>query len=318
MEILTKKNTSQKIIIMLVIVILFNFVSPRICLADTASDVGGILFAPIQSLLLALADGAMNMIQNLALGTVRVPETNDDNTIKRDESGNIIYKTEQQEVPTLFVISNVQSGAEVAAGIAIGVLVGIGLVVGTILTGGALGGAVLAGAAIGLAAGFAVSSVVADWIPPTFYLPMYMITPEEIFANKLGMLDVNFFSPNDYDYLKLPMGDAPVKQESVAGQLQSMVSGAYFLIRNVAIIGLLSILVYIGIRIIISSSAQDKAKYKQRFLDWVIAMCLIFFLHYIMNFAVTLVQLITQALNDQNKQIMVLVRYGKHIKRQRV
>ncbi len=31
------------------------------------------------------------------------------------------------------------------------------------------------------------------------------------------------------------------------------------------------------IRIIISSSADDKAKYKQRLFDWLVAICLIFF-----------------------------------------
>lgn len=311
MEIFTKRSIAQKIIIMLVVVILFNFVSPRICLADeTASTVGGILFAPIQSFLLVIADGAMNMIQNLSLGTVRVPKTDDDNKQIKDENDNIVYETVQQEVPTLFKISNEKSGLDSTLGIVAGVLLGIGVVVGTIATGGALGGALIAALVVGTAAGFTVSSFVASWIPPTFYLPMYMITPEEIFSNKLGMLDVNFFSPNEFDDLSLASG-SNVKQESVAEQLQSMVSGAYFLVRNVAIIGLLSILVYIGIRIIISSSAQDKAKYKQRFLDWIIAMFLIFFLHYVMNFAVTMVQYITEALNSQNKQIMVLVRNQK-------
>ena len=60
--------------------------------------------------------------------------------------------------------------------------------------------------------------------------------------------------------------------------------------------GAVLILVYIGIRIIISSSAGDKAKYKQFFVDWVVALCLIFFLHYIMAFTMTMSETVTDVL----------------------
>ena len=56
-----------------------------------------------------------------------------------------------------------------------------------------------------------------------------------------------------------------------------------------------------GIRIVISSSAGDKAKYKQTFMDWLIALCLIFFLHYIMAFTMTIADQVTSVLGgDEN------------------
>ena len=67
-------------------------------------------------------------------------------------------------------------------------------------------------------------------------------------------------------------------------------------LRNIAIVGLLSALLYIGIRIVISSSAGDKAKYKQFFVDWVVALCLIFFMHYIMAFTMTMSETVTDVL----------------------
>lgn len=50
---------------------------------------------------------------------------------------------------------------------------------------------------------------------------------------------------------------------SVAKQLQPTIAKWYKTTRLIAIVGLLSVLVYVGIRIILSSTGQDKAKYKK-------------------------------------------------------
>mgnify|MGYP000083292580 FL=1 len=86
-------------------------------------------------------------------------------------------------------------------------------------------------------------------------------------------------------------------------QLRDTVATWYVALRNIAIVGLLSALLYIGIRIVISSSAGDKAKYKQFFVDWVVALCLIFFLHYIMAFTMTMSETVTDVLaGDRTNQ----------------
>lgn len=79
-----------------------------------------------------------------------------------------------------------------------------------------------------------------------------------------------------------------VEEYSSARELQSVVASWYKAFRNLALVALLSILVYIGIRIVLSSTAGDKAKYKQMLTDWVVALCLVFLMHYIMSFAVTI------------------------------
>ncbi|MBO5413434.1 MAG: hypothetical protein J6A29_03945 [Clostridia bacterium] len=88
----------------------------------------------------------------------------------------------------------------------------------------------------------------------------------------------------------------PIVRESSAKILQSTVSYWYNQLRNIAIIGLLSVLVYVGIRIVLSSAASDKSKYKEMLKDWAVAMCLLFFMHYFMNFTVTITQSISEAL----------------------
>lgn len=77
---------------------------------------------------------------------------------------------------------------------------------------------------------------------------------------------------------------------STAYRLQPIIAKWYTILRDLAIVALLSILVYVGIRIMISSTASDKAKYKQWLLDWIVALCLLFLMHYIMSFSNVLVK----------------------------
>lgn len=74
------------------------------------------------------------------------------------------------------------------------------------------------------------------------------------------------------------------QKTSTAGQLRSAISTWYKTLRVIALVGLLSVLVYVGIRIILSSTGQEKAKYKNMVTDWLVAICLLFVLHYIMSF----------------------------------
>ena len=88
------------------------------------------------------------------------------------------------------------------------------------------------------------------------------------------------------------------ERHSSAGVLRQIVSYWYNALRIIATLGLLSILVYTGIKILLSSTAADEAKYKTMLKNWLIAMCLLFFMHYFMTFTVTIVNSITEALTQ--------------------
>lgn len=112
--------------------------------------------------------------------------------------------------------------------------------------------------------------------------------------NKKSMKDNGFDFNKDIgniytqeEFYKNVKADDEVELSS-ARELQSVVASWYKAFRNLALVVLLSILVYIGIRIILSSTAGDKAKYKQMLTDWIVALCLVFLMHYIMSFAVTI------------------------------
>lgn len=127
--------------------------------------------------------------------------------------------------------------------------------------------------------------------------PILQISPELIFANKIEFLDANFItSPESEEeegkYL-LTSDNGKTLQK-----LRSIIAGWYVTLRTISIVGLLSVLIYIGIRIIISSTSADKAKYKQRLVDWIVAFCLLFFMHYIMAATVTIVDKVNILLAD--------------------
>ena len=99
-----------------------------------------------------------------------------------------------------------------------------------------------------------------------------------------------------YYYLEDPsLGDTEdnrviTSRQNTALDLQPLISQWYSAIRNIAIVLSMSVLLYIGIRMLLSSVGQEKAKYRQMLIDWVVGICLLFFMHYIMVFSVTIVQ----------------------------
>ena len=128
------------------------------------------------------------------------------------------------------------------------------------------------------------------WISKVRY-PLIQLSPELIFANEVEILDANFVTVGEKEsyILGAKNGKVTGDEKGALEQLRIIIASWYVTLRTLAIVGLLSVLIYIGIRIIISSTSQDKAKYKQRIMDWIVAFCILFFMHYIMVGIVTIV-----------------------------
>ena len=101
-----------------------------------------------------------------------------------------------------------------------------------------------------------------------------VITPFDIFFNKYKLLDINFF---DID-------GAPA--DSITRTMRLTISGWYYVMRTIAAAILLCILIYVGIRMALTTIAEDKAKYKKMLFDWIVSLALIFVLHYIAVFII--------------------------------
>ena len=438
MKIFTNKKIWQKIAIALVIIILFQFVvsSPSHADAD-------VLLEPVSNLFVSLADGVEGILQSSIMKI-------DDSLIKVSDGNEGFWDF---IVALVFIV-----------GTAIAIIAAIPTAGGSVLAwipfAGITGGVALTltlGNKVVSAVYNTVTTIVNDMFSDTYYLPMYEISPYEIFADKVLLFDVNFFNPKEDDvemnnditeestldgvggnsrytnggqdplnvtaenimnntiivgindngevptslttmgaeqvlydgydhsidnlnaidnicrddriepgdnrddvyvteqryvahydkgsveywiYFKIKrffykntdgrefksIGDAGITsadsdvtweftsytktthndengiRQSTAGQLQSTVSSWYITLRNIALVALLSILVYIGIRIIISSTSNDKAKYKEMLGNWVVAICLLFIMHYIMAFSMTIVNKITDMISSINFQ----------------
>lgn len=259
------KDIKQKIIISIILAIMiFNFIVPTYSKAnvgDIGDSVGGTLFEPIVDFLAILGDGLNWIVNYVAAG-----EAQDIMLTGKDAYAEIArvngYKIDESTKKVLFAANGTPQVNE------------------------------------------NVTKVV-DELPTTFLstidgkehkadikisgviIPKIRVTPAEIFSGKVAILDANFFNDmSESEYNQSMIGNT---SNSAAWNLRKTISSWYQAFRLVALVGLLSVLVYIGIRIVTSAVATDKAKYKEMFVDWVIALCLVFFMHYIMVFTLTMV-----------------------------
>lgn len=109
------------------------------------------------------------------------------------------------------------------------------------------------------------------------------VSPDMILFNDAEILDVNFF-----DF-------TGVKDQTVL-EIRKSVATFYYAIRNIAIVMSLGILIYVAIRMAISTVASEKAQYKKMLIDWIVSFALIFLLNYIIVGVLTANQLLVEAL----------------------
>ena len=107
----------------------------------------------------------------------------------------------------------------------------------------------------------------------------------------------SFMPSYTYDIYKIE-SSSQTYYASTAYNLRPVIANWYNILRDISIVGMLSILVYVGIRIMLSSTAGDKAKYKQLLVDWVVAICLLFLMQYIMSFSNIAVKKLTSVIQS--------------------
>ena len=118
-----------------------------------------------------------------------------------------------------------------------------------------------------------------------YQYPHISYTPEQIFAGQVPLLSIDFISGKYYD-----KNTGATANELNKGwtSIRKVISQWYQVLRMIAIIGFLSVLIYTGIKIIISSNAKDKAKYKEWIINWLVGIAILFFMHYIMAFIISI------------------------------
>lgn len=123
-------------------------------------------------------------------------------------------------------------------------------------------------------------------IVPGTFLNDGMITPFDIFFNKIALIDVNFFNI--------------LNDGTIISNIRNSIAGWYYVMRMIAAAILLCVLIYVGIRMAISTIASDKAAYKKMLVDWVCSLALIFLLQYIILFTFSVNEAFIKALSGIN------------------
>lgn len=269
MKFFTKKKNSQKIMIVLLMVMVLNFSIPNYSQAGAFSDVAGDLLKELVQLIASFGDVVMGALNHFMLGTDKIVTSamlDKDDVNLSDESSWLHYK-EGDEISTEKTVNEEDLDA----------------------------------------------FIFTDW-----KIPNFLYCPENIFANKIAALDVNFVRQHNYEGVEVganSKSDSEEKSKSAAGGvIRQTIASWYNAFRNIAVVGLLTVLVYLGIRIVISSTATDKAKYKESLQDWLVALCLVFVIHIIMSGILMFTDKFTEMIDGSiDKPILVTVKGDKNL-----
>ncbi len=98
-------------------------------------------------------------------------------------------------------------------------------------------------------------------------------TIEDLIFGKYTLFDINYF-----DY-----GEAS-GEKNVNTTIKENIASWYFVLRNIAMIISVLVLIYVGIRMAISTVASEQAKYKKMLISWVTSFILLFVMQYIFIF----------------------------------
>lgn len=130
-----------------------------------------------------------------------------------------------------------------------------------------------------------------------------------IFFNKLGVTDINILDKNNFvhDNVTQELENAAIVS------LRENIANWYYGIRNLAIAILLLVLIYVGIRMAISTVAEEQAKYKTMLKDWFVALILVFVLQYIAIFFINMNNVLVDAMDPGPDGVNNIAHYQSYL-----
>lgn len=121
--------------------------------------------------------------------------------------------------------------------------------------------------------------------------PFFWFTIDRAVFNRVPLFNINFFNTED----TYTVGDVTVTANKSNLEIKKGISGVYYLCRIISLALGLLVLIYIGIRMAVSTVASDQAKYKKMLISWVESILIIFLMPYIMIFIINIGELITNS-----------------------
>ncbi len=105
-----------------------------------------------------------------------------------------------------------------------------------------------------------------------------VFTIQKLLSNDYAIFDINFFKTQDDE----------VQNADAINKIKQSVATWYISIRNISAVAIAIVLVYIAIRMAISTVADGKAKYKKMLVFWIESVALLFLLHFFVIMALNI------------------------------
>jgi hypothetical protein len=106
--------------------------------------------------------------------------------------------------------------------------------------------------------------------------------------NRTSLFNINYLKTGSYQ-----VGNTTISGSQGNDAIKDGVANVYYLCRIIAMILSLLVLIYIGIRMAISTVASDQARYKKMFISWVESIIILFVMPYIITAIITVGESLT-------------------------
>lgn len=128
----------------------------------------------------------------------------------------------------------------------------------------------------------------------------FFFTIDRAVFNRVPLFNVNYFDTEE----TYSVGDTDLQANASNLAIKESVTGVYFLCRILALaIGLL-VLIYIGIRMAISTVASEQAKYKKMLISWVESVIIIFLMPYLISLIFSFGEVLTDSFYGIRNQLL--------------
>ena len=152
---------------------------------------------------------------------------------------------------------------------------------------------------IDLAMGFLSHGTETNTVDGTLSYPFWL-SIDRIVYNRISLFNINYFNLED----EYQVGDVTVKANSGNIAIKKSVINVYYVCRMVAAVLALIVLIYIGIRMALSTVASEQAKYKKMIISWFESIIILFTMIYIIILIIVLGEKLTNIFYDLRTQLI--------------
>lgn len=121
-------------------------------------------------------------------------------------------------------------------------------------------------------------------------------TIESLLTNEYSMFNIDIFEQQEGG-----------KNTEFMNTLKKQVAIWYTSLRNLAVVGCAIVAIYVGIRMAISSVAEEQAKYKKMLTGWLIGVILLFLMHFLISIMIKLsnsfIEFISKAIESDTNTV---------------